>query len=226
MAIGRSIFNPGLSKGMVFISILLIGAGCQSSTTTPGGEAPNPTESGAAQVSSALPSEPILEGECPITPVQIDFWGYIGGAAGTFPVWMASSGKMEWSKLGPLVQAPSNSGTEFQEGHFTKMLLFVDKTVEGELAITGRQLDGNQRAYFPTSDMMIRISETTLQLNQLPPKTYWIEQAQNSTNFPEPNGKSHIGWGALFPTPGCYAFDFSINTFSVEVVVEIVDDAS
>ena len=185
------------------------------------------------EMSTALPPEVATEtptvhtpnqiGVCPITPPQPYFWSYSGPAAGEFPVWISSTGQEHYSKLGPKVLPPASGMPQFKEGHITKALVFVDKSVQGDLTITGHQLDGDSLVYFPKYDETKRLNESTLQLLEAPADSYTIPDANQTNNLPEPEGKAVQGMGPLYIAPGCYEFDLTIEKYTTRVVVEIVN---
>lgn len=173
----------------------------------------------------ALPSALQEDDTCPVTPIQTDFWEKVGPVAGQFPVWISSKGQMYYSKLGPKVLPSTAGALQFIEGRTTKALVFVDKRVEGDLVITGRQLDGKGKIYFPgEASLVTPVNTTTLQLVKVPPDTKVIPSAHISTHFPEPPGKAHHGMGPLYLAPGCYQFTATIAEHTVEIVIDIIDD--
>lgn len=157
---------------------------------------------------------------CPVTPIQT-IWDNSGPVAGEFPVWISSWGRSEYANLGPKVMPPDSGKLKFEQGHLTKMLVFVDQQVEGDLVITGRRLDGDEVIYFPNDGQLKRLDESTLQLIDEPPVTYVIPSAHVTTRFPNPAGRTHHGFGPLFLRPGCYQITAEIAGHTVDVVFEI-----
>ena len=115
------------------------------------------------------------------------------------------------------------SDLQFAEGRATKKLILVDKSVTGELVVSGRQLDGNNRVYFfsEDEDQAERVDDTTLRLLKLPLNEVRIPKANETNKMPEPEGKAVQGMGPLFLSPGCYEFTASLGEYTVKVVEKI-----
>jgi hypothetical protein len=193
--------------------------------------APTPASGGVPPPPSRPESIPMVTpylsaaeaGPCPVTPIRSDLWSGTAPVAGQFPVWISSGGREDHSQSGPIVLPPLSGGTQFKEGRASKALVFVDKRVQGDLTITGHQLDGDGAVYFPQDDEMTRLNESTLQLLEAPAAFYTIPNAGQTDFSPEPRGKSVHGMGPLYPNPGCYEFVLRIAGNTVTVVKEIVD---
>jgi hypothetical protein len=160
---------------------------------------------------------------CPITPIQEDFGGGFSPVQGEYPVWISSSGQMQWSAMGPNVLPPASGPLRFVEGHLIKVSVFVDQRVEGDVRITGRQLDGNSLVYFPQDGQLARVDESTARLAGIPPDFIIIDTAHTSRFFPAPPGKSHYGIAPIYLNPGCYQLTATIAEYSVNIVFEILD---
>lgn len=162
--------------------------------------------------------------DCPVTPVESNFWSGSGSVAGEFPVWMTSTGQEPFSKQGPLVMPPKSKEALFEKGRLTKTLIFVDQTVTGDLHISGRQINGDGIIYFPRDDEIERVNETTLKLLKMPADLFVIANAQELNRSPNPPGKATHGMSPLYPQPGCYQFTFEISGDTVQIIIEITDE--
>ena len=240
--------------GFFFLVTLILITGCFSSgkqasgvvtSSTSAANTPNATTPTPTLVSTPVPqinlpthppetpieipletSTPTSEGasSCPVTSIQEDFWSAVGPVAGDFPVWISSLGRVPYSKLGRIVLPPDSGELTFNEGRSTKALVFVDKSIEGDLTITGKRLDGPELVYFTDSEgLFTDIDDTTMQLVKLPPTVKTISSAHISSHFPEPPGKAHHGMGLLYLSPGCYQFTATINQYTVQIVLELVN---
>jgi hypothetical protein len=76
--------------------------------------------------------------------------------------------------------------------------------VEGDLFVTGRQLDGDSLVYFPLHDQLTRIDAETSQLLGMPNKFTIVENAYTPTQFPHPQDKAQSGISPIYINPGCY----------------------
>lgn len=162
---------------------------------------------------------------CPITPIQEDFGDGFSPVQGEYPVWISSSGQMLWSSMGPNVLPPASGALQFVEAHLIKVGVYVDQRVEGDLRVTGRQLDGDSLVYFPQDGQLARVDEETLQLLEIPPDYEIIPSTHIPTKFPSPPGKSQTGIGAIiYLNPGCYQLTATIAEYTVKFVFEILDE--
>jgi hypothetical protein len=100
----------------------------------------------------------------------------------------------------------------------------VDQSVEGDLRVSGRQLDGDSLVYFPLHDQFTRTDEGTLQLLGMPPDFTIVENAHIRTRSPNPPGKAHTGIGPLYINPGCYQLTATFADYTVSIVFEILDE--
>jgi dipeptidyl aminopeptidase/acylaminoacyl peptidase len=159
---------------------------------------------------------------CPTSPVDTSFWSYIGDTpvAGEFPVWFG--GVRQAIGGGPIVLPPTQDlGITFTRGLATKMLVFVDETVPGDLVIRGHALDDGTPVYFPGASDLERLNASEHVLQQVPTTTHTIPTARFSTFEPHPTGLAHHGMGPLFIAPGCYELTATIGDYTVQVVMEV-----
>lgn len=159
-----------------------------------------------------------------MSPGDTDFWSAIGDTpvAGEFPVWITLAGRGAFSE--GRVLPPASGELQFDRAIDHKVLVFVDRSVAGDLTITGRQLGGDNVVYFPVFGEDIDwIDNTTLQLLKVPSDIKVIPSAQNYSRQPNPQGKAHHGTGMLFISPGCYQITITIDNYTVEVVIELMD---
>lgn len=177
-------------------------------------------------MSSPLAETTTLPFDCPITPVQTDFWDGAGSVAGEYPVWIASRGKTSWSAGGPKVYSSNEVPINFPHGYGIrpKTLIFLDSKVEGDLTVSGRRLDIDGLVYFPVStDLDSVINTNGSQLRAMPATSFTIPAAHNLSRHPNPPGIAHHGFGPLYPNPGCYELTATIQEHEVRIVVEITD---
>lgn len=167
---------------------------------------------------------PTAVSSCPITPIQEDFWDQTAPVAGEFPIWMSSWGQSSYSRLGPKVLPPPSGSMQFVEGHLVKTGIFIDQEVEGNLLITGRQLDGDNDVFFPGQNDRTTTDEGILQLLDVPPNQFIIRDAHIPDRAENPAGKVVRAMSPLYISAGCYQFTFTIAQYTVYVVLEILDD--
>lgn len=157
--------------------------------------------------------------ECPVTASENKF-SMVGPLAGKSPVWLTSVGEIKWNDL-PVSLSP-------YPGRLTKMLVFVSKDVEGDLEITGKQIDGNSQLLFPQETKTQKISSSegnsvagAILVN---PQSMWVKaNANKPTNFPNPDGFAHHGLLVYYPSPGCYEYVAKISGDEVRIVLNVVD---
>ena len=99
---------------------------------------PPPESSAGSSTARAANAEapPTLgpDGSCPLVPARSDIVEGVQ-VAGQFPVWrQQNDGRSTW--YGANAPPP-------YEGQIGKTLLYIDKQIQGDLRLSGRQLDGD-----------------------------------------------------------------------------------
>ena len=149
---------------------------------------------------------------CPVSPIE-QIWVGTDTMAGEFPIWMTSKGRQGVTLLSDVSGTPE----QVSEGVWSRALLLVDEDVKGDLMITGQQLDGSGRVYF-----LHRTDEETIiwEPQQIIPNAHTSEIMQ------KPNGRvQHFtAWGVT--EPGCYQLTFTLAEYTVQIVVEVIDEPS
>lgn len=150
--------------------------------------------------------------DCSVSPTeQVNFGG--GTIAGEFPVWMTSQGQQQGVTR---LSTASGKPEQVSEVRWSREILLVDENVEGDLLITGEQLDGPGQLFFIVgveADGETRIWE---------PRQV-ITDANTSTINGRVLGRVQhiIAWGVT--NPGCYQLTFRLNEYTVPIVVEVID---
>jgi hypothetical protein len=137
---------------------------------------------------------------------------------GEYPVWFATLDTVAMSEL-------DASDSPYSGGTVRKSLIVVSTEVEGDLVITGHQLDGDGIVLFPlqideerqseSGEQIIIYSEDDLSTQKL------IPNAQITTNSPNAPGYAHHPWSAYYPAPGCYQLSASYGGHVTNIIVEI-----
>ncbi|MHB8132719.1 MAG: hypothetical protein ACYDH1_00730 [Anaerolineaceae bacterium] len=140
-----------------------------------------------------------------------------GPVAGKSPIFVTSVGEMKWTDMVVSLQP--------FPGRLTKILIFVQSDVDGDLEITGRQIDGNgivlfyqegQGKFDNNGELVGSIISS--------PKDKWIFPSANQpSRYPNPEGFVHHGLAVYYPNPGCYEYIFTIADREVRVVMNIID---
>jgi hypothetical protein len=155
--------------------------------------------------------------ECPITEPENKF-SMVGSLAGQTPIWITSVGEFNWNEL-PVSLSP-------YPGRLTKILVFVSKDVDGDLEITGKQIDGNGQLLFPQETQTVVNSEGNSVNGAIlvNPQSMWVKVNANiPTNFPNPEGFAHHGLLVYYPNPGCYEYVAKIDSNEVHIVFNVID---
>jgi hypothetical protein len=163
---------------------------------------------------------------CPITP-HLPFHevtSYTVPPAGEFPVWLTIGERFDFERY-PRSLPP-------YEGIWNKFLIFVDRRVEGQLSITGRQLDGDGIVLFPHDGTTTTTEDgVTGALYDEVSDEEIIEDAHITTIVKPPDSPvAEHGAVVIFPNPGCYAVTATLTgadqTYTVRVVTEVVGDST
>lgn len=138
--------------------------------------------------------------------------------AGEFPVWLtAGTGEVAWTKL-PVSLPP-------YPGRMDKIIWTVDTRVQGDLRITGKQLDGDGILLFAhTAKQQVDQQGQVLggvfdgQLSNVWTITAAEKGVQNS-----PPGFQDHGVLVYYPHPGCYQYEATIAEHTTHLVTEVLD---
>ncbi len=184
-----------------FVSLvipLLLATGCAV--------APIPTETPTAVPTAFL---------CPRSPIQSEIRKDVF-PAGEFPIWATSwKDPIPWSNMWKLSLPP-------YPGRMGRKLWAVDKSVQGNLYVTGKQLDGDGIVLFPTLKTAEFPDDTHILFTKEPADFLVIPSAHESIiSSSPPRFADHISL-VLYPHPGCYQFTATIAEYTVNIVVEII----
>lgn len=198
------------------LGIFIFAASCsaQLSSTRQATQSPEPPAS--------------VERSCPVSEPYSDFWEATGSVAGQFPVWMTSAGRGNWdeSRLGPVVLPPIDAPGTFMRGHLVKTLVFVDKSVDGDLVVTGRRLEDGTPIYFHDDTNSERVDNTTLRLLSPPPTSVVIPHANITNRSPNPPGMATHGIGPIYTGHGCWQFTFDIAGHETVISLRFSSDST
>lgn len=137
---------------------------------------------------------------------------------GDYPVWFVTIDSANFTDM-------ARSFPPYHGGTVRKSLINVSTELEGDLTITGHQLDGDGIVLFP-----IRIDEeveyadgshTILYSADDLTDQYTITNAQIPTFGPNAGGYAHHPWAAYYPKPGCYELTGTYGGFSTSIIVEV-----
>jgi hypothetical protein len=140
---------------------------------------------------------------------------------GDYPVWFVTIDSSAMSELGESLP-PYNGRT------VAKSLMVVSTELEGDLVITGRQIDGDAVVLFP-----LRIDEETVNDEGERVAIYSeddlvmqrvIPNAQITTNSTWSNDYASHPWAAYYPMPGCYQLSAIFGGYTTNIIVEIRDE--
>ncbi|MCL5998662.1 MAG: WD40 repeat domain-containing protein [Chloroflexi bacterium] len=133
--------------------------------------------------------------------------------AGADPIWTTITGG-QWTSA-PL-QAP-------YEGSIGKGIWFVKKGVQGELQVTGRQIDGDGKIlFFYRSEVeQDNNGNAIIYFIDPPAEVFTIEDA-NASNYLSPIPDGYLGHvtGYIVTKPGCYQLTAAVQNDQVEIVFE------
>ncbi len=159
------------------------------------------------------------QNRCPVTETETKF-SMLGSVAGQSPVWITSLGEVKWNEL-PVSLSP-------YPGRLTKMIVIISKDAEGDLEITGKQIDGNGQVLFPQEAQKQDLASNdgnsvdgSVLVN--PQSTWVIPNASTPTRSPNPDGFVTQGGLVYYPNPGCYEYLAKIGGKEVHVILNVVD---
>jgi hypothetical protein len=165
------------------------------------------TQTANCEVSPRLPDHPVAAQM--VAPV------------GEYPVWFVTNDTIRMSELGASLP-PYDGGT------VAKSLMVVSTELEGDLVITGHQLDGDSIVLF-----ILQIDEETQGANGARiviyseddlSEQYVVHNAQITTNSTWSNDYASHPWGAYYPTPGCYQLSATFGGYTTNIIVEVRDE--
>jgi hypothetical protein len=165
------------------------------------------TETTFCPISPRLPDHPVAE--------------QMRAPVGEYPVWFVTIDSIPMSELGRS-QPPYNGGT------VRKTLVVVTTDLEGELVITGRQLDGDAQVLFPQRiDEEIENadgSSTIVYSEDDLAERHIVPNPQIPTNGTWAEGYASHPLGLYFPEPGCYQLSGSYGGYTANTIVEVRDE--
>jgi len=168
---------------------------------------PIDTSDAACPVSPRLPDHP--QAEIMRAPV------------GDYPVWFVTIDSIALSDLAP-------SFPPYDGGTVRKSLVNVSTELEGDLMITGRQLDGDSVVLFPIQiDEEIEHtdgSRTIIYSVDDLADQFTVTNAHITTNGPNNGSYAHHPWATYYPNPGCYELTGTYGGYSTRIVVEVHAD--
>ncbi len=155
---------------------------------------------------------------CPVSPSQTDLRPDLAALAGESPLWLTiGTGRLRWAEL-PVSLPP-------YPGRMDKTIWTLEKRVEGDLRITGKQLDGNGLLLFARTAKQ-QVNEKGQILGSLfdePPADAWvIPSAEQGTDNSPPGFQDH-GVLVYYPHPGCYQYTATIAKHTVQIAIEVLD---
>lgn len=161
------------------------------------------------------------DGGCPITP-HLPFHPVTSTTnppAGEFPIWLGVAEVYDFAHM--TRSLPPYSGIVW------KFLIFVDRSVEGDLRITGHQLDGDGVVLFPEGGQMVTTEDGNTGVvyeDDEPAPEKLIADAHIGSHV-RPGQYAEHGSSILFPNPGCYAITATLtapeHVYTVQVVSEV-----
>lgn len=178
-----------------------------------------------AWLDSFASSEDTTAFSCPITPPEPDHPAAQMSVApsGSFPVWISTRGSTSTSRL--LISPPP------YPGYYTKALIWIDKSVHGDVTLTAQTLgDTGVILFSGTISGTVNENGDSVETYVEPPsETHYIEDAHEAINFPNPPGLAHRGFGWYVSGPGCYQITATMiaddgTEYITEVVFEVTDD--
>lgn len=160
---------------------------------------------------------------CPVSPRQPDHpvAEQMLAPVGEYPVWFVTIDSIPMSQLNKSLP-PYNGGT------VRKTLVVVTTDLEGELVITGHQLDGDAVMLFPgqiddeieNADGSTSIVYAEGDLSE----RHVVPHPQNTTFGTWAEGYASHPLGLYFPQPGCYQLSGSYGGYTVNAIVEVRDE--
>lgn len=163
---------------------------------------------------------------CPITPPEPDHPAaqMSVAPAGSFPVWIPTNGSFPASHL--------HTSPSPYPGYRTKMLIWIDKNVQGDITLSGQTLGGTGQILFDgiPKEVVDENGEVISSTYERPPsETYTIEDAHISAFLHNPPGFRGNGFGLYVSGPGCYQITATTMAYDgteyiTEVVFEVTDD--
>lgn len=140
---------------------------------------------------------------------------------GEYPAWFVTADSVSMSELGKAL--PPYDG-----GWIAKNLVVVSTEFEGDLVMTGHQLDGDSVVSF-----ILQIDEETLGANNVRTaifseddltEQYVVHNAQITTFGTWSNDYASHPWAPYYPTPGCYQLSATFGGYTTNIIVEIRDE--
>ncbi len=132
-----------------------------------------------------------------------------------------------WTTIVKVLWYPANLQPPY-EGSLGKGAWFVDKSVTGELKVTGRQIDGDGKILFFKGSRIEndRNGNETILFNDTPTEVFTIQDASSSNYLsPIPEGYSGNTTGIITTRPGCYQITATIQTYKVEFMIEAIQES-
>ncbi len=130
-----------------------------------------------------------------------------------------------WTTMTRDLWSPAHLQYPF-EGSTGKGVWFVKKSVQGELQVTGRQIDGDGKILFFHQARLEQDNngnEITYFIDA-PSEVFTLKDASSSSYVrPIPDGYSGNGTGYIVTKPGCYQLTATIQNYKVEIVIESKD---
>lgn len=157
---------------------------------------------------------------CPVSPRQPNHpvSKQMLAPVGWYPVWFVTIDSTSMTQLSQSV-APYNGGT------MRKSLLVVATDIEGDVVLTGHQLDGDGVVQFVLRiDDTIRNADGSDTIIYSPDdltESYTIPNAQITAFGTDAPGYATHPWAVYYPNPGCYQLTATYANLTSSAIVQI-----